>query len=306
MPYDDWTPIVELPSHIPMPLVAGIVHPERPTILHGAPSSGKGLASLWVALKAEQEGFTVLIADYERNEAEWGYRAKGIGVTKALYRWLSPAERLTKLADQIDSISRPLIILDSLTMAVETRSDNRGNNARSVALAMSELISLGCPILALAHIPKASEADVHIASPYGSMVYGAEARQIWSLIGLPSPEAKRIELMSMKNSDRADPPTLRLTFDFGPRGELSVSEEWVNQMERWDAVRRALLALGGAGTPRDVYAAILHMGMSVKNLSERNVKSWLLRESQLKQGRVFKTVTSAGGRGKESVYEWRN
>ncbi len=197
------TPLSDMPTDPPPPLLLGRLHPIQATILYGPGDAGKGTLAVSWAKQLADTGRRVAILDYEGNDLEWSSRLHGLGGADVLYlapsrdypagrvphppaaggrrypdmdsmRAAGLAGHVDQLKDELDDAEIDYIIIDSAGMA----APGDPGSPEPVMAYFAALQQLRRPSLTIAHTNRAGDSRY----PFGSVYWHALSRLSWSLI----------------------------------------------------------------------------------------------------------------------------
>lgn len=179
---DRSVPLSSISTDPAPPMFIERLDPTGHTILYGTGGVGKGaLACSWIC-SLVRDGHRVLILDYEGHPEEWGRRIASLDpdVHRGdAVRHLLPRHPLTdsvgEIAQVCDAHELDYIVIDSAVMACGA-DPLKPDAAAAYAAA---LVTLGRPVLSLAHVTKTDDSRY----PFGSIFWHNLARMTWSLSG---------------------------------------------------------------------------------------------------------------------------
>jgi len=205
----------------PPPLLLGMLDPDDYSIIFGAGGVGKGVVvAWWIARLTKDEGYTVLLLDYEQNtKREWGPRVKRFGGDLSRLRVVQTSAAIWDVVDRVseeaDILRRDFdgaptyLVIDSIGYAVGELNVEASATAIKYKKALNQI---NLPGLSLAHVTK-ENADPRY--PFGSVFWHNNVRHT---IG-----------MSRKSEDNASPRVLK-NRKANQRGEFApVEVEWFGE-----------------------------------------------------------------------------
>ncbi len=284
------TPLSDMPTDPPPPLLLGRLHPIQATILYGPGDAGKGTLAVSWAKQLADTGRRVAILDYEGNDLEWSSRLHGLGGADVLYlapsrdypagrvphppaaggrrypdmdsmRAAGLAGHVDQLKDELDDAEIDYIIIDSAGMA----APGDPGSPEPVMAYFAALQQLRRPSLTIAHTNRAGDSRY----PFGSVYWHALSRLSWSLIPEGDDSAK---LQNRKHNNYA----WQGAYMFSPTYRNDVLREvWERPYGVTLAERISEVLLDGPATLDDILAALAADGTG--EAPKRNSISHALR-----------------------------
>jgi hypothetical protein len=183
------------------------LHATDHTILFGDGGAGKGVIAAWWAARlskgpkyhdksvtASARALNVLVLDYEAHAThEWRPRVEKFrGDLLKVWIW-QPYEPIWDIAmavrAMITELSIDYVIVDSITYACVGEEVEKSVTATKYSQAIS---LLKCPVLSLAHVTKAADAD-NAKHPFGSIFWSNGARLTIGVSAAGMLEPRRVE-----------------------------------------------------------------------------------------------------------------
>ena len=209
----------------PGKLLFGMLEPDGPTLLYGAPGVGKGMTGSHIVIEAQQAGMLPCVYDAERRPREWARRVSGLGGDRSRVVYIEPTdlpremrgrplwECTPALGAMMKASGGDLLLIDSALTAVGLGEERLRTDAQVPFLFVGALDQLGHPSATFGHPPKGQpEGD-----PFGSFAWVAANRLTW-LGTRAEGEGHVIRWRPRKRNERGHIPGILLTFEYGDDG----------------------------------------------------------------------------------------
>lgn len=299
-------PLAGVDRSPPPPLVEGVLHPSRVTLLYGRGGTGKGVVAAWLAALRTKAGEKVAILDYEANPDEWARRIERFGGRLDLVSIALPVTedggrldgpiwtQAETLREEVKAFGADWLVVDSVLAACMASGEGALSDPSMPRRFYAALRYIGPPALALGHVSSGADgADPW--KPWGSVYWVNYARMTWSI-------ADRGDSRELKNQK---------TNVYRDEGPFSIDWTWARELPSGETPDRLELGSWSSATNAELAAWIDDVPRDGEGLSSNELKAiWGVDpRSRIERltgaGLLRRSDQKMKVEGKRSQGEWR-
>lgn len=279
---------------VPSLIGGGIVASSGMTLLFAKQGTGKGTVCAAVCARLVQEGYKVLVVDWERHPEEWFPRIRGllkpeqwsmVAHCKDDFLESDIVRAFETIQIAIQDFGATAIIIDSYAFAVPQVANKSVDPLQVQALQFAKTVSkFGIPALVTTHVTKAPGRKTE---PYGSVYLPAAARLTWGLTKSEKSQGNElvVELTHYKANSFPTQATKEITFYYND-DDIITSYKWDDVGETLVARIKGALAQLGIATWQEVHKNV-QMKYRKEFINAQSVKVTLYNHSKPEGPRTY-------------------